>query len=420
MSPLSLQQWLDYLLTLHNKEIDLGLERVRKVAEELDVLRPAPFVITVAGTNGKGSSVAMLVSIIRAAGYRVGQYTSPHILKFNERIQIDGDMVSDETLVAAFQRVEEARKQVPLTYFEFTTLAALECFGNEALDCVVLEVGLGGRLDAVNIVDADATLITAIDIDHSDWLGDNREAIGYEKAGVMRPDQLSVCSDPRPPKSLLDFAQRHHVNLKRLGVDFHYKKESTNHQAWCFCNTSDELYPYPNLQGDFQIQNASGVLALLQYQTRFKIDRDAITKGLQAVQHSGRLQTLNLNNQAWLFDVAHNPQAAQALAEFLSQSPSTKRLAIFSAMADKDMQPMVMAIKPYVEDWVLVDLDIGRAASLADLQEVLRWCRIPEERIQSFATMSFAIEYVKQSEYRDVLVFGSFITVAQAMECICG
>lgn len=415
----SLTEWLDWLIQLHSQEIDLGLARVSEVANRLAVLKSAPFIITVAGTNGKGSSVALLVSILTAAGYRVGSYTSPHLLHFNERIQINAQPVSDQTIIDAFSAIEVQRKTTKLTYFEFATLAALAIFSHAHLDVVVLEVGLGGRLDAVNIVDADATLITAIDVDHIEWLGSDREQIGFEKAGVMRTGQLSVCSDRNPPQRLLQHAASLNVDLACLGRDFEIEQDSFNrHQAWCFVaeQRMDNL-PMPALLGEFQLQNAAGVLALLSKQSTLKIERNAIETGLKTVVHAGRLQKMQVNHQAWLLDVAHNPQSANALASYLAkQPPVSKRLAIFAALNDKDQAPMVQAIAPYVSDWLLVNIGGPRATPLVDLQAVLRLCAINDEKVVAMDTMKTAVSWAKKQDVNQVLVYGSFITVSQALE----
>ena len=275
----SLTDWLDWLLKLHAQEIELGLDRVREVAKQLDVLTPAPFVITVAGTNGKGSSVAMLVAILKVAGYKVGSYTSPHILRFNERIQLNAQPVTDQSIVAAFDAIEKARQGIKLTYFEFATLASLFIFKQADLDVVVLEVGLGGRLDAVNIVDAQACLLTAIDVDHIEWLGSDRDKIGFEKAGVMRLNGLSVCSDPTPPKTVLEHAKHLKVDLKLLGRDYDFESNSDN---WHFKTKHQSItLPEPNLAGQFQLQNAAGVVALLKTQACLKIDQAAFERGVE-------------------------------------------------------------------------------------------------------------------------------------------
>lgn len=416
----SLSDWLDYLLSLHPKAVDLGLERVKRVYQDLCPNPPAPFVFIVAGTNGKGSSVAMLCAILQAAGYRVGQYTSPHILKFNERIQVNGQPVSDQQIIHSFERVERLRGKITLTFFEFSTLAALDCFGRAQLDCLVLEVGLGGRLDAVNVVDADASLICAIDLDHCDWLGHDRETIALEKAGVMRSGQISVCSDPNPPQTLVRHAQELSVNLALLGRDYHYEYAGQDKQAWCFVGKERLAdLPAPGLKGEFQLQNAAGVLALLQAQSRFAVKRSDIEKGLVSAVNPGRLQQIDVDNQRWLLDVAHNPQAAGVLADYLASRPA-QRIALFAALADKDIQPMVAQLKPYISHWVLVDLKVERAAGLTQLKQVLQKSGVDDVNIDVCDVMQAAVDKARQSGFEDVLVFGSFFTVSQAMEQISG
>ncbi|MBE0493410.1 MAG: bifunctional tetrahydrofolate synthase/dihydrofolate synthase [Thiomicrospira sp.] len=409
-----LTDWLNWLLQLHAQEIELGLDRVREVAKQLDVLTPAPYVITVAGTNGKGSSVAMLVAILSAAGYKVGSYTSPHILRFNERIQLNAQPVSDQQIVVAFDRIEKARQGIKLTYFEFATLAALVLFKQSALDIVVLEVGLGGRLDAVNIVDAQACLLTAIDVDHIEWLGSDREKIGFEKAGIMRSNGLTVCSDPNPPKTVVDYAEKLHVDLKLLGRDYGFNVDSDD---WVFKIADQSItLPLPNLAGLFQLQNAAGVLALLKTQARLTIDQVAYEQGLKQIQHPGRLQTIQLDHQAWLLDVAHNSQSVDVLANHLKRQPEqTKYLVVFSALADKDIEAMVSQIKPYASHWLLVDLQVERSAPLARLQEVLRLAGVGAECQLAFNSMAEAVTCARQSNESRVLIYGSFVTVSQAM-----
>ena len=415
--PLTLADWLERLVGLHSTEIDLGLVRVREVGQRLAVLCPAPFVITVAGTNGKGSSVAMLESIFMQAGYRVGSYTSPHMLHFNERIKLNGQPVSDALIVQAFERIERARGQISLTYFEFATLAGLQIFQQSELDVVVLEVGLGGRLDAVNIVDADACLLTAIDIDHSEWLGTDRNTIGFEKAGVMRPERLAVCSDPNSPDSVVKHAQNIGANLSLLGQDFSYQIQS---EGWQFSFKGETwTLPNPALMGAFQCQNAAGVLALLM-QSGFDISQDQFSAGLLELKHPGRLQHQQINHQAWLFDVAHNVQSVSVLADYLSQQPIAGWIAIFAGLADKDLQPMVEKILPFVDHWVLVDLAVSRATKLDRLENLVQSAGVSERKISRFNTMGQAVESVQATQYDHVLVYGSFITVSQAMEVLNG
>lgn len=422
----SLQTWLDWLLTRHPEEIDLGLERVSSVADALGLTSQLPTVVTVAGTNGKGSSVAMLDAIYRAAGYRTGRFTSPHLLRFNERIQLSGQDVDDQSLVAAFCAIEAARGDIKLTFFECATLAALWVFSQTPLDVVLLEVGLGGRLDAVNLVDADASLITAIDVDHQEWLGADRVQIAVEKAGIMRSGKPSVCSDPTVPESLLGYARQHQVPLQWLGRDFHYEE---NDQAWSFCQGSvqrDDL-PFPALNGRFQRQNAAGVLAVIEaLQSVLPVSEVAIRQGLQQVSHLGRLQHLHRFGQDWWLDVAHNPQSAQALGTFVGQMAASEAftrpgyfdVAIFSVLADKEVLPMVQALAPYVSCWALADLGVPRALPLMDLEAVLWQAGVAPENIVKYASISEAVqayaESVESARLR-LLVWGSFYTVSQAL-----
>lgn len=443
----TLTQWIDWLLALHADEIDLGIERVQTVAQRMNITRPAPVVISVAGTNGKGSSVAMTVAILRAAGHQVGAYTSPHIERFNERIQVNGECVSDQQIVNAFTAIEAARGSVKLTYFEFSTLAALVIFKALPLDVVVLEVGLGGRLDAVNLVDADAALITAIDIDHVDWLGSDRSVIATEKAGIMRSHKIAVCSDPNPPASLAQYAQTHSVKLMQLNQDFSYKVNDENDQAWSFMglnskctsvmssNALNESHlfktlklPFPALKGAFQLANAAGVVALLQQLNAVLAVSDAaIEQGLLTVQHPGRLQSLPIDQHHWLIDVAHNPQSAHALADYLSDqawsnelnhSAGLPRAAIFSVLADKDALPMVEVMAPHIDTWLIADLKIPRASSLTALSELLSRAGVPGDKVMECASIEAAVAMLVNQQAPEVLVWGSFFTVAQVHQAL--
>ena len=416
----TLENWVDWLLHLHAQEIDLGLSRIAKVAEDMQLLRPAPTVITVAGTNGKGSSVAMLSAIYQAAGYQVGTYTSPHITHFNERIQINGVPVSDESIVEAFTEIEISRGETKLTYFEFSTLAALKVFTEYHLDVVILEVGLGGRLDAVNVVDADASLITAIDIDHVDWLGDDRNVIAVEKAGIMREGQLSVCSDPTVPKTLIDYASKLRVNLSVLQRDFDYTKIDANHWRFQFKKTAGHevrQLKIPALKGAFQLQNASGVIALVEsLQTLLPVSLDALNRGLHSSRHPGRLENKVIGSQNWLIDVAHNPQSASVLAEYLNSNELSDLVVIFSALDDKDMLPMIEQVAPYGKQWFLADLQVPRASHQEKLESMM-----VKAGVKSFffkESIDSAVESVLQIEQAQVLVWGSFFTVAQTIQAL--
>ncbi len=413
----TLDEWVGWLLHLHAQEIDLGLSRISEVVAKMQLNQPAPMKVTVAGTNGKGSSVAMLSAIFDVAGYKVGTYTSPHILKFNERIQINSKPVDDQLIVDAFTEIEKQRGQTKLTYFEFSTLAALKIFTESDLDVVVLEVGLGGRLDAVNVIDADASLITAIDVDHIDWLGDDRNQIALEKAGVMRAEQTSVCSDPEVPQTLIDYADNLGTNLNVLSRDYFY--QFTDH-GWKFSIDSEEfLYDRPALQGDFQIQNASGVVALLkQLSHKLEISEEHIVQGLKHAKHAGRLESREVGHQSWLIDVAHNPQSAEVLASYLENSGFKPQPAIFSALSDKDMLPMVEQLQPYVSDWFIADLNVPRASSIGELEAFLSKAGVKLDRIHSEKSITALVETVQSLPDHNVLVWGSFFTVSQTIEAL--
>ena len=418
----SLQNWIDWLLALHATEIELGLDRVKVVAERLNLLSPTSYVITVAGTNGKGSSVAMLSAIYQAAGYKVGSYTSPHILSFNERYQINQQLVTDQTIVDAFVAIETARQTTKLTYFEFSTLAALYIFSQFSLDITILEVGLGGRLDAVNIVDADATLITAIDLDHSEWLGTDREVIGFEKSGVMRANQICVCSDFNPPKSVAKQAKKLATNYLQAGKDYQLSGLDNSHSQWQLDSLSDQLtsidnLPKPYLKGSFQCQNSAGVVALIQLiesTSPLKVSFDSLVKGLVSVRYPGRLQELKLasTKQDWLIDVAHNAQSSSALAGYL-KSVNFKADSVFSVLADKDYQQMVKKISPFINNWYIADLGIARASSLSHLKQILLEAGVDEKRIHCCESIDEASKKAQQSVAKQVLVWGSFFTVSQ-------
>jgi len=420
----SLNSWVDWLLHLHAEEIDLGLDRIRLVANAMHVTRPAPMVISVAGTNGKGSSVAMLASILKAAGYKVGTYTSPHILVFNERIQINGVPVDDQTIVDAFVDIENQRQDTKLTYFEFSTLAALTIFAQSDIDVVILEVGLGGRLDAVNVVDADAALITAIDVDHIDWLGDDRDVIAVEKAGIMRQKKLAICSDPNPPQTLVDYANKLDVNLALLGRDFSYTDTDKKMDSWCYSGLSEKRtvkLTRPALKGGFQLQNASGVMALLDcLKGTLSVSQEAKNLGLVNVKHAGRLQSLQVNQQSWLIDVAHNPQSADVLSIYLAEKAihSKDRVAVFSALRDKDMLPMVKKIAPFVSKWFIADLSMPRSTSITELQRILESAGVCQKDIVTSNSIHEAVNSVVDSTCLNVLAWGSFFTVAQTINVL--
>ena len=366
----TLADWLAHCERLHPKSIDMGLDRVRAVAERMGLKFDCP-VITVAGTNGKGSTCAMLEAILMESGYRTGVYTSPHLVHFEERCRVRGDIVSATDLVANFARVESARcqngEEISLTYFEFTTLAILQLLADAKLDVVILEVGLGGRLDAVNILDADCAVITSIDLDHMELLGNDREAIGFEKAGIMRAGRPVIVSDPVPPQSILDHAARLGADLWRFGQDFNFSGDKLQ---WSWAASKDKGgrryagLAYPALRGANQLVNASGVLAALTaLRERLPITAQAVRNGLSLVELPGRFQIIP-GQPTLVLDVAHNPHSVAALTENLDAMgfyPCTH--AIFGAMADKDVAPMLARIGPLIDKWYFTDLPTPRAAT---------------------------------------------------------
>ena len=411
----SLQDWLAWQEGLHPLTIDLGLERVTKVFHDLNPDYCKPPTITVAGTNGKGSSIAMLEAIYRAQGYRVGAYTSPHILKYNERIKIDGEPVADELICDAFAKIEAARGQVSLSYFEFGTLAALELFEQAKVDIQLLEVGLGGRLDAVNIIDPDIAIISSIGIDHVDWLGETREAIALEKTGIFRAAIPAVIGDTNPPDSLLQSAIDKNTPIYCIGKNFDYKKHLTGWD-WFSGNHSIHL-PNPALKGEHQYRNASAVIfAITALAHRLPVSEAALRQGISHVRLSGRFQLID-GEVPVLLDVGHNPEAVKTLVEYLKTSFPEKRVhAIFSMMKDKDIASVLEIMNPVVHDWFFVPLANPRAATESMVQKI--FSQSPVAKV-SFGFTDFAKAYEaakNQSQKGDLLlVFGSFLLVSDCL-----
>jgi len=412
----NLDEWLNWQSSLHPREIELGLTRCRTVAQRLDLL-PLPFPsISVAGTNGKGSSVVFLDSILSEAGYRIGRFTSPHLLRYNERICVAGIEASNSQICETFERIEAVRNEISLTYFEFSTLAALLIFKQQQVDLAILEVGLGGRLDSVNIVDSDIALITAIDIDHVDWLGNDREAIGFEKAGIFRTHQPAVCSDINPPQSLIQHAEQLQTPLYYLGRDFNYTKNPDKTWIWQDKKTTYKL-PLPSLQGDYQLQNAAGVLKVLELLNEsFPVPESAIYQGLTNAQLLGRFQILS-GRVTRILDVAHNPLGAKVLKDLLSQSPCQgKTHALVGMLKDKDIAAVFKILKETIAHWHLATLNVPRSASVACLVEHLNNIGI-NDNINTYLSIRDAYQYLltSVSENDRVIVFGSFHTVQEAL-----
>jgi dihydrofolate synthase/folylpolyglutamate synthase len=410
----TLADWLAWQENLHPQAIDLGLARVARVFDRMDSRGALPFTITVGGTNGKGSCVAMLDAILRHAGYKVGTYTSPHILRYNERICIDGHPVDDGRICAAFGRIDEVRGDTSLSFFEFGTLAALDIFLAADLDVQVLEVGLGGRLDAVNLIDADVSLIASIDIDHQDWLGDTREAIGLEKAGIFRTGRPAVLGDPDAPGSVLRHAEAQGVPLYRLGHEYGYEA-AADAWTWQGCGRRLENLPFPAIPGEHQLMNASAVLETLQLvRDRRPVAEEAIRGGLSRVNLPGRFQ-LFPGAVPVLLDVAHNPQAVRILARHLrAHFPGRRIHAVFAVMRDKDIAGIVANIRDLIDHWYLAPLRMPRAAPPQQLADMLRNLGIGFVR-QGFAEAAeaFAAARLNAQNGDLILVFGSFFLVSE-------
>ncbi len=413
----TLEQWLEWQARSHPQEIDLGLQRVMEVWQRL---RPEGFrslVVTVAGTNGKGSCVAMLESIYRQAGISVGSFTSPHLVRYNERIRVNGVPAPDQQLCRAFEAIEEAREHISLSYFEYATLAALLCFAEDRPELVILEVGLGGRLDAVNIIDADIALITTVDMDHTDWLGDDIESIGIEKAGIMRSHRPVVLGDPAMPGSVLERAGELHADIYQCGREFEFQS-CDPHWRWQGPNGVAFELPWPGLTGDKQLFNASAVIMVCQLlQNRLPLQQQAfIAQGLQQVSLPGRQQFVP-NRPALLLDVAHNRQSLETLGDAMQQLHWEGRVhALFGMLKDKDAADAVELIGPWLASWHLVDLDGWRGRKAEKLGADLQQAGVTQP-ISCYHSFSDAYQgCCDQAEPCDlILIFGSFLIVGEAM-----
>ena len=414
----SLSSWLERIERLHARPIDLGLDRVRRVAERLGFRLDVPTII-IGGTNGKGSTCAMLDSMLRAAGYRVGLYTSPHLLRFNERARINGTDADDGALIAQFEAVEQARGDTTLTYFEYTTLAILRWFSQSRLDAVVLEVGLGGRLDAVNIVDADVSIVTSVAIDHVDYLGATRELIGSEKAHIYRAGRPAICSDPEPPQSLVRHADAIGADLWRFGRDFNYQGDR---QQWAYAgrHLRRASLPYPALRGANQLLNASGALAALEaLGARLPVSQQAVRHGLLTVQLPARFQVLP-GKPAVVLDVAHNPHAAAVLAENLDMMGFYPRThAVFWMLNDKDIGGVVARVGDRVDHWYVGATTGARGASANSIARQIR-AVMPAAAVTEHASVAAAFVCARERADADdrILAFGSFVSVAEVMRTI--
>ncbi|MEO1767567.1 bifunctional tetrahydrofolate synthase/dihydrofolate synthase [Thiobacter aerophilum] len=422
--PRRLADWLAYLEKLHPTAIELSLDRVRTVRARLG-LDPGFPIITVGGTNGKGSTCAFLEAMLVAAGRRVGCYTSPHLLAYNERVRIDGLPVTDAALCRAFATVEAARGEVSLTYFEFGTLAALLCFVEAGVEVAVLEVGMGGRLDAVNVFDAEVAVVTTVDLDHMAWLGPDREHIGREKAGIYRPGRPAICADCDPPATLVAYAQAIGADLRCLGRDFGWEPSTTGWRFWRRAGghlVCLEALPPPALIGAYQYANAAAAVeALLALAPRVNIAEEAIRAGLAGVHLPGRFQVVPGPPQR-ILDVAHNPQGARMLAANLAQAPIAGRtLAVCAMLADKDMEGVVRALVDQVDAWFVAGLPPPRGAPATTLAaSVRRLARGAPCATYADVRSAHAAACMAAAQGDRILIFGSFYTVAAVLAELTG
>ncbi|HEC04996.1 MAG TPA: bifunctional tetrahydrofolate synthase/dihydrofolate synthase [Thiothrix sp.] len=446
----SLNEWLDWQESLHWTDIDLGLNRIRKVAERMQLLTCSFPIITVAGTNGKGSTVAFLEAILLAAGYRTGSYTSPYLYRYNERIKLSAKDTEDALICTAFEAIDNARagtnsddagkneEDISLTYFEFATLAAMWIFKQQKVDVAILEVGMGGRLDAVNLWDADVAIITSIGIDHVKWLGDNREDIGFEKSGIMRSGKPVVSGDPKPPVSIAKHATDIKAILYQVGEHFLWNLEANDWHLTIADSSKTELtaLPFPALKGNFQFNNAAvAITALFLLKDKIATNERSIRDGLQQVRLLGRLEQIQTAPDI-ILDVAHNAHAAKQLAQWLSENnvadlseqklernPEENRIdnqlgktyALFSMLDDKDIGEVVAVMHPHIDEWFVSSLDDPRGLQVDDVVHKMQQVKVIGSRIHPFDTLQEAWKACKlQLKPADkVIVFGSFLVLCQ-------
>ncbi len=415
MNPTRLEDWLRHLERLHPKTIELGLDRVLAVKDSLKLVPNFPLIL-VGGTNGKGSTCAMLEAMLLAAGYRVGLYTSPHLIRYNERIRIDGRMASDAGLCEAFEAVEAARGDTTLTYFEFGTLAAMWQFTQAKIEVAILEVGLGGRLDAVNAFEPDVAIVTTVDLDHMEYLGDTREKIGFEKAGIYRASKPAICADTDPPASLLQYAARIGAPLVRINHDFGYAREAA---SWTYSGPGGvrSALPYPAMRGAHQLANAAAAVAALDcLRERLPVAQAHLRTGLLSARLPGRFQVLTGKPQV-ILDVAHNPQAARILSDNLrEQYVSGKTIAVFGMLRDKDIAAVIAAVKDHVDEWHTGGLEGPRGASGEALMGLLHEGGVQAVYAHPDIAQAYAAACRQAGENDRICAFGSFYTVAEVLK----
>lgn len=414
----NLCDWLKWIQSAHGQDMDLSLERVSLVAERLGLLTGLEFIITVGGTNGKGSCVRALESIYKASGYQVGTFTSPILFRHNEYVRIRGKDVSDELFCNAYEKVEQARENIQLTAFEFTALAALILLKEANLDLWILEVGLGGRFDAVNVLNADLAIVASISIDHVEWLGDTREKIGYEKAGIFRSNKPVVCGDFNPPQSLVNYANELGAVLYCQNKEFGYSK---NNKGWTWWSHKNK-YCLPLTQ--LALQNMSTVLMAIELlQAKWPVSHDVIEKTLPHIQLSGRIQVVP-GEIVHIYDVAHNPGSTEYLAQWLNQNNiPNKTYAVFSMLGDKDILTCLNIMRDYIDAWFIGELKVKRAASQEILLSMFRQANISKVKAYNGMKDAYQAAFMQAKAGDRILIFGSFHTVAElwtlnARECI--
>lgn len=412
----TLDDWLAWQTTLHAREIELGLERISEVASRLDLL-DCPFpVITVAGTNGKGSTVAMISSILHHAGYKVGTYTSPHIIHYNERIRIGLRCVNDQQLCDSFEKINQAREDISLSFFEFATLTALDVFHKNSVDVAVLEVGLGGRLDATNIIDNDLGFVTSIGLDHTEWLGDNRELIGREKAGIFRAATPAISGDIDPPASVKTAADNVNADFYQQDQDFSYRVAKS---SWSFMTDGYELHglPLPNLSGAIQIRNAASVImGLYCIKDKLPVNVGAIETGLREVTLEGRFQRI-VKGCEIILDVAHNYDSAKILSDNLMALPTPqKTIAVFAVLSDKDIEGIVSLLHSHIDEWYISEVNSPRRMPVDQVeQSVMKQSSTTHVVRFESVESAYAQAQLDASEGHRILVFGSIFTVSEVL-----
>ena len=411
----NLQEWLSWQESISSKEINLGLDRVTRVFDRLEFIRPKK-IITVAGTNGKGSVVSILESILIIQGFQVGSYTSPHMHKYNERIKINCIPVSNNKIIDSFEKIESVRCNEPLTYFEFGTLAALDILSNSYIDYLILEVGLGGRLDAVNVIDPDGSIITNIGLDHMEWLGDNREKIGYEKAGIMRHNIPTVYGEMDPPNSIKDTALDKGADLILMGEDYIYENSLNGLWNWQGRYNRRGNLESSNIKGSHQVKNVSAVLSLLESINYKELPSEKIiNKAIQGIHLEGRLDQRFYLERNWLFDVAHNHDSARILGDFLSKQEFRRCIFIFGIMSDKDIHKVIDEIAEYATHWFIPKLEITRSIEPSHLKKIIEEkntgsCSMNNSVAQS---INMAVESTSKDDL--IVITGSFYVVSPAL-----